>query len=82
MAKFEFMESPHELKSWIGANTTQARFAREVGCSEAYLCEILKGRKQPSMGLAAKMSAATSYAVPLSAFVRSPRLQPEERVAE
>lgn len=59
---------PGSLKAWIRVNTTQAAFARRVGCSEAHLSDLLSGRKMPSLQLAARMSAATLNAVPIDAF--------------
>lgn len=59
----------HPLKAWIDLHTTQAKFARDVECSEPHLSDILGGKKRPSLGLAAKMSRATGGAVPLDAFV-------------
>lgn len=69
------MDAQHALKVWIEKNTTQAKFAEEVGISEGYLSEILKGIKEPKLGLANKMSRATKGKVPLSAFVQSEAAQ-------
>jgi transcriptional regulator with XRE-family HTH domain len=62
------MDSPHPLKVWIDANTTQAKFAREVGCSAPYLSYLLKGKRGVSLELAIAMSGATGGAVPVEAF--------------
>lgn len=64
------MASTHPLKVWIEENATQSRFADLVDCSEGYLSEILSGKKQPSLDLAAKMSRATGGSVPVEAFVK------------
>jgi transcriptional regulator with XRE-family HTH domain len=64
------MDSLHPLKQWIEKNTTPAQFARDVGISESYLSEILNLRKSPSLGLAARLSRATSGDVPIGAFVK------------
>ncbi len=64
------MDSQHPLKTWIDANTSPAKFARDVGLSESYLSEILSSRKSPSLGLAARLSAATGGAVPIDGFVK------------
>ena len=64
------MDSQHPLKNWIETNTSPAQFARDLAISESYLSEILSGRKSPSLGLAARLSRATSGAVPIEAFVK------------
>lgn len=69
MAKFKGMDSLHLLKVWIDANTSQAQFARDVKCSESYLSDILAGKREPSLAMAARMSAQTAGAVPIDAFV-------------
>ena len=66
------MEEQHRLKTWIDDNSSQVRFAREVKCSEAHLSDILSFRKEPSLRLAARMSAATGGMVPIEAFVKQP----------
>ena len=65
------MVEPHALKTWIEANTTQAKFARECSISEGYLSDILAGRKAPTLKVAARLSRATSGDVPLDAFVQA-----------
>lgn len=62
------MDSAHELLTWIEENTTQAQFARDVEISEAHLCDILAGRKSPSLDLAVKMSKATGSVVSVEAI--------------
>ena len=62
------MDSPHPLKVWIDANTTQAEFARQVGCSAPYLSDLLKGKRGVSLELAIVMSQQTGGAVPVEAF--------------
>lgn len=64
------MESAHQLLTWIEANTTQAQFARQCEITAAYLSEILSGRKEPSLKVAARMSRETGGAVPIQAFVK------------
>jgi transcriptional regulator with XRE-family HTH domain len=66
------MESPHPLKVWIEANTTQAEFARQVGCSAPYLSDLLKGKRGVSLDLAIAMSEKTGGAVPIEAFRKAP----------
>ncbi|RJO75450.1 MAG: XRE family transcriptional regulator [Myxococcales bacterium] len=62
------MESLHPLKVWIEGNTTQAEFARKVGCSGPYLSDLLNGKRGVSLKLAIAMSRATGGAVPIEAF--------------
>lgn len=66
------MDSTHPLRDWITANTTQAKFARLVECSEPHLSDVLSWKKDPSLDLADRMSAATGRTVPVAAFVRRP----------
>ena len=73
-AKMRFMSQLHPLKTWIDRNTTQARFARDVGCSESHISDVLKGKKRVSLDLAIKMSEATGRAVSVDAIAsRMPR---------
>jgi DNA-binding transcriptional regulator YdaS (Cro superfamily) len=53
------------LAEFIRTRTTQARFAREVGCSESHLSLVLKGARGVSFGLAKRISNATGGAVPV-----------------
>lgn len=63
------MESQrHPLKAWIDQNSKQVTFAREVGCTEQHLSQILNGKKYASLNLAIRMSRATGGAVPIEAF--------------
>lgn len=71
LAKYGLMnEAPHPLKDWIVANTTQAEFARVVGCSGAHLSDLLRRKKSASLRLAAKISRATGGAIPIDVFVK------------
>jgi DNA-binding transcriptional regulator YdaS (Cro superfamily) len=63
------MDSMHPLKAWIDENTTQAKFAREVGMSESFLSGILAGTKRVSLEMAARIARATDGAVPIEAFL-------------
>ena len=62
------MEALRPLAEWISANGGRAKFARDVGCSEPHLSEILSGKKTVSLKLAIRMSRATGGAVPVEAF--------------
>jgi plasmid maintenance system antidote protein VapI len=69
-----FMNQLHPLKTWIDRNTSQAQFARDVGCSESHISDVLKGKKRVSLDLAIKMSEATGRAVSVDAIAsRMPR---------
>lgn len=65
-------DSPHPLKLWIEAHSSRIAVAQAVGCSTAYLSEIVNWKKEPSLEMAGRLSAATGGAVPLSAFLRNP----------
>lgn len=43
--------------------TTQAEFARQVGCSEPHLSLILKGERGMSLKLAKRISAASGIPI-------------------
>lgn len=60
------------LAEFIRSNTTQAKFAREVGCSESHLSLVLKGLRGVSFGLAKKMSEASGGKVPVEAIPHKP----------
>ena len=51
------------LAEFIRERTTQAKFAREVRCSESHLSLILKGERGISLGLAKRISEATGGAI-------------------
>jgi transcriptional regulator with XRE-family HTH domain len=62
------MDSLRPLTEWITANTSRREFARQVGCSESHLADVLNGKKSASLALAVKMSRACCGAVPVEAF--------------
>lgn len=64
------MQTPASLSEWISAHTTQAKFARVIGCSESHLSLLLDGKRGASLSLALKISEATGGAVPLRALLR------------
>lgn len=47
------------LSKWIKKNGSQAQLARDLGCSQATICLILKGERSPSPKLARLISRAT-----------------------
>lgn len=53
------------LAEYIRARTTQAQFAREVGCSDSHLSLVLKGERGVSFGLAKRISEATRGEIPV-----------------
>ena len=53
------------LAAFIRKRTTQAKFAREVACSESHLSLILKGVRGVSFGLAKRISEATGGEIPV-----------------
>ena len=62
------MISPHPLKVWIDANTTQAKFARAIECSASHLSDIVKGHKRVSLALAYRIARETNNAVSVDAI--------------
>lgn len=60
---------PHPLCSYVVEYTTQAKFARDVHCSESHLSLVLKGERGVSIELAKRISKATGGAVPIRALV-------------
>lgn len=56
------------LEGYISRNTTQAQFARDVGCSESHLSLLLDGKRGVSFRLARRISEATKGEVPLEAL--------------
>lgn len=73
------MISPHPLKTWIERNTTQAKFARAVGCSESHLSDVLKGKKRVSLDLAYRIARETNNAVSVDAIAARMPLRASER---
>jgi hypothetical protein len=63
------MDSRHPLLVWIEANSTQAKFAGAVPCSQGHLSDVLSGKKSPSGPLTRKLSQATGGAVSIAAIV-------------
>lgn len=58
------------MKVWIDANSSQAKLARELGCSESHLSDVINGKKEPSLKFAARLSAITGGVVPIEAFLK------------
>lgn len=51
------------LAAWIEDNTTQAQFARDVGCSGSHLHNVLSGKKRASLELAEAIVRRTAGAI-------------------
>lgn len=64
------MDGRQLLGEFIAARTSQAQFARDVGCSDSHLSLILKGERGVSLRLAKRISEATDGAVPMDALVK------------
>lgn len=56
------------LGDFIRQHTTQAKFAREVRCSESHLSLVLKGKRVMSFRLAKRISEATNGEIPVEAL--------------
>lgn len=67
MAKSALMDGRQAIAAYIKAGTTQAKLAREVGCSEPHLSLILKGKRGLSLTLAKRLSQVTG--VPIESLV-------------
>lgn len=52
-----------ELAAWIDANTTRGQFAKDVGCSESHLSNVLSGKKRASIELAEAIVRRTGGAM-------------------
>jgi DNA-binding transcriptional regulator YdaS (Cro superfamily) len=64
------MDGKQLLADYIKRNkASQAKFARDVGCSDSHLCLVLKGKRGVSADLAKRISAATDGTVPARALV-------------
>lgn len=66
------MDGRQQIAQFLAQHeSSQAQFARDVGCSESHLTLFLQGKRKISVPLAMRMSAATGGAVPLKALVSS-----------
>jgi transcriptional regulator with XRE-family HTH domain len=63
------MDGRRILARYIREQTSQARLAREVECSETHLTLYLQGKRGLSITLARRISKATGGEVPVSALV-------------
>lgn len=55
------------------AGVTQRAFAKKVGVSPSYICEIVKGTKSPGLKLALRIVAATGGVVSVGALANVER---------
>ncbi len=58
------------LAEFIAAASSQAEFAKQVGCSEPHLSLVLSGARGLSLKLAKRISEATGGAVSMEALVK------------
>ena len=59
------------LKKYLKANrATQRDFASSLGISQAFLSQLLNGRRIPSLDLAVRIERLTDGAVPASSWVK------------
>lgn len=64
------MNAAERLRSYLNRNKlNQAEFAREVGLSEPFVCQLLNGTRQPSLAKAAILEGVTG--IPASAWAVS-----------
>ena len=63
------MDGRQALSKFIAERTTQAKFARKIGCSESHLALVLQGNRGVSLKLAKRISDETGGAVPMHALV-------------
>lgn len=61
----------HPLRRWLfDEQITQTKFCAMTGLSQGYLCDILKGRKNPSLRMIEAISKATKGKVKANDFMR------------
>ena len=48
------------------SNTSQAKFARLVGCSQTHVCHFTQGRRFPGKEMARKIELASDGRVPIN----------------
>jgi transcriptional regulator with XRE-family HTH domain len=65
------MDGRQHLRRFLEKNS-QARLAREVGCSEAHLSLVLSGQRGASLRLALKLSDATGIPIEKLDLERKP----------
>ncbi len=64
------MSDSHPLAAWAERNgKTVPEIAADAGCSRWHLENIVAGRKQPSLGLAKRLTEVTGGEVPMDAFL-------------
>ena len=58
------------LSTYLKRNKiNQKAFAEKIGCSAPYLCQILGGKRRPSIDLMAAIQDATDGNVPVSVWL-------------
>lgn len=59
----------HPLSIWIEANKlTRSQFAQDVGCLESHLCNLVAGRRRPSVELLARIVCRTRGDIGIADF--------------
>jgi hypothetical protein len=65
------MSDSHPMLLWAEANGKSVKQIREAaGCSDAHLRNIFAWRKEPSLGLAKRLSDFSGGTVPIDAFLK------------
>lgn len=63
--------SEHPMLRWAKSNEMSvSQVAEAADCSDAHLRNIFAGRKEPSLGLAKKLSEVSGGVIPLDAFLK------------
>lgn len=57
------METRKRLLDWIANHTTQREFAAELGITEAYLSQVLHGRRTPRLPILMDIEDKTGVTV-------------------
>lgn len=76
------MDGRQKLASLIARESSQARFAKRVGCSESHLSLILSGESDASPELAHRISDAVNGQVPARALVSEKTLKAAKNAAQ
>lgn len=63
------MDGRKQLAEQIRREGSQAKVAKEVGCSESHLSLVLDGKRWASPRLASRLSGVTGGAVPAKSLV-------------
>lgn len=76
------MEQKHPLIAYSDrTGKTVTAIAKEAGCSRMTLYRLINGEQNATLGLLARISAATDGEVPVSAFLPVPAIPAAEPAA-